>query len=614
MVLPTKQKAYDVGDIRKAYSKAYAFWTEEEDQLLITAYDQSLKLNQPENAFILEYSKKLGRKPGGIRSRITKLLEKLTPAYQKSKIEIQIKDITPIPVEKKQIELNPEFQKALNLMENTSKNVFITGRAGTGKSTLLSYFRNNTKKKVVVLAPTGVAALNVKGQTIHSFFKFKPDITLQNVKKKSQNSKNIYNKIETIIIDEVSMVRSDLLDCVDKSLRINRNSTKPFGGAQMIFIGDLYQLPPVVTGTEREIFRTHYLSQYFFDAKVFENLPLEFIELEKVYRQKDNVFINLLNAVRNNSATQEHLQQINKRHNPKYVADPNSFTIYLTTTNDLADTINNQQLALLKQKQYTYHGIITGNFERNSLPTEIELSVKVGSQVMMLNNDNQGRWVNGTIGKITSIEKDEDSDEDIILVQTNDGKIREVTPFTWELFHFSFDQRKNSLVSETVGTFTQYPMRLAWAVTIHKSQGKTFNNIIIDLGRGTFVHGQLYVALSRCTSLEGIILKQPVAKKHIFMDWRVVKFVTRFQYQKSEELLPLQEKTRILKDAVKNNQSVSITYLKANDEKSKRIIEPIKVGEMNYQGKSFLGVQAYDQKRQEERVFRIDRILDLSVG
>lgn len=512
-----------------------------------------------------------------------------------------------------QIELNPEFQKALNLMENTSKNVFITGRAGTGKSTLLTYFRNHTKKKVVVLAPTGVAALNVKGQTIHSFFKFKPNITLQNIKKQSQNSKNIYNKIEAIIIDEISMVRSDLLDCVDKSLKLNRNSTKPFGGVQMIFIGDLYQLPPVVTSSEREIFRTHYLSQYFFDAKVFENLQLEFIELEKVYRQKDDVFINLLNAVRNNSAAEEHLQHINQRYKPEYVADPDEFTIYLTTTNDLADTINNQQLTLLKQKQFTYQGMITGNFERNSLPTEIELSLKVGSQVMMLNNDNQGRWVNGTIGKIIAVEKDEDSDEDIILVQMSDGQIREVTLFTWELFRFSFDQNKNSLVSETVGTFIQYPMRLAWAVTIHKSQGKTFDNIIIDIGRGTFVHGQLYVALSRCTSLEGITLKQPVAKKHIFMDWRVVRFVTRFQYQKSEELLPLEEKTRILKEAAKNNQPVSITYLKANDEKSKRIIEPIKVGEMDYQGKAFLGVQAYDQKRQEERVFRIDRILNLSL-
>lgn len=512
----------------------------------------------------------------------------------------------------KAIEINPQFQKALDLMENSRQNLFLTGRAGTGKSTLLTYFRAHTKKKVVVLAPTGVAALNVRGQTIHSFFKFKPDITLQNVRRvyKKDDAKNLYARIDTIVIDEISMVRSDLLDCVDKFLKLNRDSALAFGGAQMIFIGDLYQLPPVVTGSEREIFRTHYESQYFFDAKIFASLKIEFIELEKVYRQKDGAFIELLNAVRNNSATEKHLLEINKRYKPQFVANSESFTIFLTTTNALADEINSEKLALLKQKQRTYHGRITGSFEKNSLPTDVELSVKIGAQIMMLNNDSQGRWVNGTIGKIVGIERNED-DQDSLLVEMSNGQREEVVPFTWELFHFSFDQNKNSLVSETVGTFTQYPLRLAWAVTIHKSQGKTFDNVVIDLGRGTFVHGQLYVALSRCTSFEGIVLKQPIAKKHIFMDWRVVKFVTRFQYQKSESFLPLEEKVRILKEAVKNNQSVAIVYLKASDEKSKRVIKPYKVGEMEYQGRTFLGVKAFDEKRQEERVFRIDRILEM---
>lgn len=614
MLYPAKQKAYSVEDIRKTFKKAYAPWTKEEDVLLKEAYDEFIRIKkatgQTDEIFITQYAAKLGRKPGGIRSRIAKLLDGTITEYRKSQPNLA-KSSGTAPPELKQIDLNPEFKRALDLIENTNKNVFITGRAGTGKSTLLTYFRSQTKKKVVVLAPTGVAALNVRGQTVHSFFKFKPNITLQNVKRvyKKDDPKNLYAKLDTIVIDEISMVRSDLLDCVDKFLQLNRGSFQPFGGIQMIFIGDLYQLPPVVTGSEREIFKTHYASQYFFDAKVFEKLQIEFIELEKVYRQKDDAFIELLNAVRNNSATEEHLFQINKRHNPDFVADPNSFTIYLTTTNDLADTINREQLSLLKQREFTYHGNITGSFERNSLPTDIELLVKVGSQVMMLNNDSRGRWVNGTIGKIVDIEKDED--EDVLLVQMNDGQTREVTPFTWELFRFSFDQNKNSLVSETVGTFTQYPMRLAWAVTIHKSQGKTFDNVIIDIGRGTFVHGQLYVALSRCTSFEGIVLKQPVAKKHIFMDWRVVKFVTRFQYQKSEEALPLKEKIRILEAALKNNQAVSIVYLKASDTKSKRVIKPLRVGEINYQGKSFLGVQAYDEKRQDERVFRIDRILEL---
>lgn len=615
------QKAYNVNEIRKTFSKAYAPWTKEEDKRLKEAYSEFTKLEQAtvqteetfivkqEARFIKEYAQRSGRKPGGIKSRLVKLLDGSVPDYRQSKTTTKsIKVATAQP----QIDLNPEFQKALDLMENTNKNVFLTGRAGTGKSTLLTHFQGHTEKKAVILAPTGVAALNVKGQTIHSFFKFKPGITLQNVKKvsKKDNPKNLYAKIDTIVIDEISMVRSDLLDCVDKFLQLNRGRNEPFGGVQMIFIGDLYQLPPVVTGSEKEIFRTHYTSQYFFDAKVFGSLQIEFIELEKVYRQKDNAFIELLNAVRNNSATEDHLFEINKRHNPDFVANPDSFSIHLTTTNDLADTTNREKLSLLKQKQYTYHGNITGSFERNSLPTDIELSVKVGSQVMMLNNDSQGRWVNGTIGKIVAIEKDEE--EDIILVQFSDGKTREVTPHTWELFHFFFDQNKNNLASQTVGTFTQYPMRLAWAVTIHKSQGKTFDNVIIDIGRGTFVHGQLYVALSRCTSFEGIVLKQPVAKKHIFMDWRVVKFVTRFQYQKSEALLPLEKKVHILNEAIKNKNAVSIIYLKASDEKSKRVIKPQRIGEMDYQGKSFLGVEAYDEKRQDDRIFRVDRILELS--
>lgn len=600
------KKAYSVEEIRKTFAKAYAPWTKEEDELLKSAYKKFLETKQSngqtEEVFIKKYIQKLGRKSGGIRSRISKLFNGFVPQYRKS--------ITFLPVPK--IELNSEFQKALDLIEALDRNVFITGRAGTGKSTLLTYFRNHTKKKVVVLAPTGVAALNVQGQTIHSFFKFKPGITLHGVKKVHTrgNSKNLYQNIDTIVIDEISMVRSDLLDCIDKFLRLNRNSDLPFGGVQMIFIGDLYQLSPVVTGSEREIFKTHYASQYFFDAKVFDKLNLEFIELEKVYRQKDNDFINLLNAIRNNSATEEHLLEINKRYKPDFIADHKSFTIYLTTTNDLADSINSQQLAKLAQRQFTYHGAITGIFEKNSLPTEIELSIKAGAQVMMLNNDMQGRWVNGTIGKIIRIQKHADEGDEIV-VRFSDGKIHKVLPHTWELFRFTFDENKNSLVSETVGTFTQYPVRLAWAVTIHKGQGKTFDNVIIDIGRGTFAHGQLYVALSRCTSFKGIVLKKPVAKKHIFMDWRVVKFVTRFQYQKSETDLPLQEKVRMLKQAVNSQQRIVITYLKASDEKSRRIIKPFRVGKMEYLGREFLGVEAFDEKRQEERVFRVDRILEM---
>lgn len=514
-----------------------------------------------------------------------------------------------------QIDFNPVFQKALSFLEETQQNLFITGRAGTGKSTLLSYFREHTKKNLVVLAPTGVAALNVHAQTIHSFFKFKPGITLQKVKReyKKNDKNNIYQKIDMIIIDEISMVRSDLLDCVEKSLRINRGNTRPFGGVQMVFIGDLYQLPPVVTSSEKEIFKTHYASPYFFDAHCLEGISFEFIELEKIYRQKDETFISLLNSIRNNSATEEQFSAINARYQPDFIPNPKQFSLHLTTTNALADQINLNQLAKLRTKEYIFKGRTSGDFDTRALPTDESLSVKVGSQIMLLNNDSANRWVNGSIGAIVGIESEE-GEEDALIVELSDGEIVSVTPYTWELFEFTYDKTSKRLSSETVGTFTQYPLRLAWAVTIHKSQGKTFDRIIIDLGRGTFVHGQLYVALSRCTSLEGIVLKQQIAKKHIFMDWRVVKFVTGFQYQKSDEALPLAEKVRILENAADEQSALAIVYLKANDEKSERVILPYQVGQMEFRGKQFLGVSAFDKKRGEDRVFRVDRILSMKTG
>lgn len=509
------------------------------------------------------------------------------------------------------IELNDQFRHALEILENTDKNAFITGRAGTGKSTLLEYFRNTTEKNVVVLAPTGVAALNVKGQTIHSFFRFKPNITPERVKRlrSSRDSESVYHKLDIIVIDEISMVRADLLDCVDRFLRLNGpESDKPFGGIQMAFIGDLYQLPPVVTNNEKEVFQSLYETPYFYGARAFDSLEMEFVELEKIYRQSDKEFISLLNAIRNNSITAEGLEFLNQRYQPDFEPPPNDFYVYLTTTNKLAEEINSRRLAALKGSPYTFIGRIEGDFGQEYLPTKIDLQVKVGAQIMMLNNDTEGRWVNGTIGKIIDMSRNMKG-EDVIIAELAGGDEVEVTPFTWEIYRFFVDG--GQLQSETVGKFTQYPLMLAWAVTIHKGQGKTFDKVIIDIGSGTFAHGQMYVALSRCTTLGGIVLKRPAMKKHIWTNYQVMDFLTKYQYKKAEQSCPVDDKIEVIRKAIEKEATLEIVYLKPSDEKSTRVVKPEAVGEMEYRGKKYLGMQAFCLKRNEERVFRVDRILEI---
>jgi ATP-dependent DNA helicase PIF1 len=526
---------------------------------------------------------------------------------EKASIGKQGKSKSKVP----QIELNDRFLHALELMEQGGRSVFITGRAGTGKSTLLSYFRNSTAKTIAVLAPTGVAALNVKGQTIHSFFGFKSNITLEKVRKLrySDGDNNIYKKIDTVVIDEISMVRADLLDCVDKFLRLNGpNGRLPFGGIQVIFFGDLYQLPPVVTGTEKAVIEELYETPYFYSANVFTELDLEFVELEKVYRQHEGQFLELLNSIRNNTVTGEGLELLNRRYLPQFEPTPDDFYIYMTTTNMLAGEINSQRLKELKGRASTFTAKVEGEFDDKYLPTAAVLQVKVGAQIMMVNNDADGRWVNGSIGKISGMIVDENG-ETVIVAELTDGSEVEITPYTWEIYKFFVDE--GLLQSETVGKFRQYPLMLAWAVTIHKSQGKTFDRVIIDIGRGTFSFGQIYVALSRCTTLEGIVLKKPVLKRHIWTDYRVVKFLTKFQYTRAEQSFSVVDRVELIKRAIENESALKMVYLKPNDEKSSRAVIPRMIGDMEYQGKVFLGMRAFCLERNAERTFRIDRILEL---
>ena len=511
------------------------------------------------------------------------------------------------------IELNEQFRQALDLMEHTPRSVFVTGRAGTGKSTLLTHFRQNTQKRVAVLAPTGVAALNVKGQTIHSFFGFKPNITLDKIRRMrfASGERGIYKKLDAIVIDEISMVRADLLDCVDKFLRLNGpDADRPFGGIQMIFIGDLYQLPPVVSGAESEAFKSLYETPYFYSARSFEPLKMEFIELEKVYRQHDQGFIGLLNAIRNNSITDDGLRLLNRRYMPDFEPPQGEMYIYLTTTNDMAGQINEAQLQQLKTRPYRFVAQIEGDFGNEYLPTKTDLQVKVGAQIMMLNNDPEGRWVNGTVGKVKDIVGDEKGD--VIIAELADGETVEITPYVWEIFKFFVSG--GQLQSDVIGRFKQYPLMLAWAVTIHKSQGKTFEHVVLDIGRGTFAHGQTYVALSRCTTLEGLVLKKPLLKRHVMTDYRVMRFLTGHRYEEAERALSLDDKIRMLEQAASKRLQVCITYLKPNDEKSSRTIIPKEIGEMEYQGKTYMGVRGFCMMRREDRTFRIDRILEMKVA
>lgn len=423
------------------------------------------------------------------------------------------------------VELNAEFQQALAVMEEGGAHCFITGRAGTGKSTLLQYFRATTQKKVVVLAPTGVAAVNVQGQTIHSFFGFKPDVTPEKARRlattaRRRNPKSIFHNVDTIILDEISMVRADLFECMDAFLRTVRSKARiPFGGVQLILIGDLYQLPPVVTTAERSAFASRYPGPHFFNAPVARDLQLEFVELTQVYRQPDPEFVNMLNAVRNNRLTPDDIARFNTRHNPQFMPTDNGF-ITLTSMNEPAHLINAQRLAEIDDAAFTFTGELDGEFTRDALVTDPVLTLKLNAQVMLLNNDAQGRWVNGTLGRIQEIRPN----DQVIIVELENEELVEVTRHKWEVFRYDFDAASGSVITESLGTFTQFPLRLAWAITIHKSQGKTYDRVVVDVGRGTFASGQMYVALSRCRSLEGLVLRQPLRRHHVIVDHRITQF------------------------------------------------------------------------------------------
>ena len=437
---------------------------------------------------------------------------------------------------------NQEWQQALQIIQYTRRSLFLTGKAGTGKSTFLRYVAQNTKKKYVILAPTGIAAINAGGQTLHSFFKLPfhpllPNDSRYNVRNMRKTLKyngeliKLLRELELIIIDEISMVRADIIDFIDRVLRIYcRNMREPFGGKQLLLVGDIFQLEPVVKEDEWRLMQPFYASAYFFSAKVWQQMQLVSVELRKVYRQSDSEFIAILDRIRENAATDADLNAINSR---VTVADGSAigasshagFQITLATRRDTVDYINDEQLKQLDGNSSIFNGTIKGDFPLTSLPAPMELEVKPGAQVIFTKNDKEKRWVNGTIGVVIGI----DEEEGIIGVVDEDGHEYDVVREVWENMRYTFNEKEQKIEEELLGTFVQFPLRLAWAITVHKSQGLTFRQVKIDFsGGGAFAGGQTYVALSRCSSLKGITLEEPIRRSDIFVRPEVVAFAKKY--------------------------------------------------------------------------------------
>ena len=435
---------------------------------------------------------------------------------------------------------NPQIELARRYIEQTNVSVFLTGKAGTGKTTFLHEVAANCPKRHAIIAPTGVAAINAGGVTIHSFFQLPFDPYLPDIKELvteyqmpdkykslNKNKLNVIRTLELLIIDEISMVRADLLDAIDMSLRRYRRNNRPFGGVQLLMIGDVHQLAPVVTDSERVYMQRVYPSPYFFSSKALQHIPYVTIELTTVYRQQDAAFVDLLNHVRDNRIDTETLQALNSRVSNQAIMQSDNQAIVLTTHNRQADAINRQHMQALHGEQRTFEAIVKGNYPEKSLPCERSLEIKVGERVMFVKNDSSGghRYYNGKLATVTGFRYDNEEKKEYIVVIDDDGDTILVNREQWESLRYNLDPTSNEIVQEVEGTFCQYPLQAAWAVTIHKAQGLTFDRVIIDAA-DAFAFGQVYVALSRCRTLEGLTLSSPLSAGVAFSDFAVNHFVS----------------------------------------------------------------------------------------
>ena len=447
------------------------------------------------------------------------------------------------------MEMNEESILAWNIIEKTSANLFLTGKAGTGKTTFLKQLKEKSPKRMVVLAPTGIAAINAGGMTIHSFFQlpfspYIPGTTFGSGEQKryqfSKLKRNIIRSIDLLVIDEISMVRSDLLDAIDSVLRqYRKRHDLPFGGVQLLMIGDLQQLAPVVTAQEEQLLKEHYDTPFFFSSNALKQVGYLTVELKKVYRQQDEQFISLLNQIRENRASDATLQALNQRFIPNFEPPKNSNFIRLTTHNAPAQQINEQQLAALPSRAFSYTAEVEDNFPESSYPADFVLTLKPGAQVMFIKNDPQHRFYNGMIGEVIGVKADEEGDKIIVRSKDSDEKF-ELEKMEWVNAKYTINEETKEIEETVEGKFRQYPLRLAWAITIHKSQGLTFEHAIIDASH-SFTHGQTYVALSRCKTLEGMVLSQPLSRGAIISSQTVDAFNSQLAAPTQEQISYLEQ-------------------------------------------------------------------------